>query len=117
MKHVVDVDWDSTTDIAPDVKMTFKRRVIFFIMVHLNIADGKHNIVFSGDHTRSHGCLMLPTPGSLGLKPWSLNQPMVLQDYQPSRQEANQELQDIVSRTLMGGKMIVLCLRWAAAKK
>ena len=51
MKHVVDVDWDSTTDIAPDVKLTFSNagHILGSSAVHLNIADGKHNIVFSGD--------------------------------------------------------------------
>ena len=111
MKHVVDVDWDSTTDIAPDVKLTFSNagHILGSSAVHLNIADGKHNVVFSGDQKyekswlfdaantrfpRVETLVIESTYGASG-------------DYQPSRQEANQELQDIVSRTLMrGGKMI-----------
>ncbi|GIR76121.1 MAG: hypothetical protein CM15mP78_08200 [Candidatus Poseidoniales archaeon] len=76
MKHVVDVDWDSTTDIAPDVKLTFSNagHILGSSAVHLNIADGKHNIVFSGDQsTRSHGCLTPPTLASHGWKHWSSN--------------------------------------------
>ena len=111
MKHVVDVDWDSTTDIAPDVKLTFSNagHILGSSAVHLNIADGKHNIVFSGDQKyekswlfdvkantrfpRVETLVIESTYGASG-------------DYQPS-QEANQELQDIVSRTLQrGGKMI-----------
>ena len=111
MKHVVDVDWDTTTDIAPDVKLTFTNagHILGSSAVHLNIADGKHNIVFSGDQKyekswlfdaantrfpRVETLVIESTYGASG-------------DYQPSRQEANQELQDIVSRTLLrGGKMI-----------
>jgi len=111
MKHVVDVDWDSTTDIAPDVKLTFSNagHILGSSAVHLNIANGKHNIVFSGDQKyekswlfdaantrfpRVETLVIESTYGASG-------------DYQPSRQEANQELQDIVSRTLQrGGKMI-----------
>ena len=111
MKHVVDVDWGETTDIAPDVKLTFSNagHILGSSAVHLNIADGKHNIVFSGDQKyekswlfdaantrfpRVETLVIESTYGASG-------------DYQPSRQEANQELQDIVSRTLQrGGKII-----------
>ncbi|RJU88971.1 MAG: beta-CASP ribonuclease aCPSF1 [Candidatus Poseidoniales archaeon] len=111
MKHVVDVDWGETTDIAPDVKLTFSNagHILGSSAVHLNIADGKHNIVFSGDQKyekswlfdaantrfpRVETLVIESTYGASG-------------DYQPSRQEANQELQDIVQRTLLrGGKMI-----------
>jgi len=111
MKHVVDVDWGETTDIAPDVKLTFSNagHILGSSAVHLNVADGKHNIVFSGDQKyekswlfdaantrfpRVETLVIESTYGASG-------------DYQPSRQEANQELQDIVQRTLLrGGKMI-----------
>jgi len=111
MKHVVDVDWGETTDIAPDVKLNFSNagHILGSSAVHLNIADGKHNIVFSGDQKyekswlfdaantrfpRVETLVIESTYGASG-------------DYQPSRQEANQELQDIVSRTLQrGGKLI-----------
>ena len=41
MKHVVDVDWDSTTDIAPDVKLTFSNagHILGSSAVHLNIEE------------------------------------------------------------------------------
>ena len=43
-RHVVDVDWDQTTDIAPDVKMTFSNsgHILGSSAVHLHIGDGKH---------------------------------------------------------------------------
>lgn len=111
MKHVVDVNWGETTDIAPDIKLTFSNagHILGSSAVHLHIGDGKHNIVFSGDQKyekswlfdaantrfpRVETLVIESTYGASG-------------DYQPSRQEANQELQDIVSRTIArGGKLI-----------
>ena len=111
MKHVVDVEWDSTTDIAPDIKMTFSNsgHIIGSSAIHFNIADGKHNLLFSGDQKYEKSWLFdaantrFPRIESLVLESTYGSEG----DYQPSRQEANQELKDIVSRTLArGGKMI-----------
>ena len=51
MLHVVDVEWGETTDITPDVKLTFPMpgHILGSSSVHLHIGEGKHNIVFSGD--------------------------------------------------------------------
>ena len=111
MRHVVDVDWGQTVDITPDVKMTFHNagHILGSSSVHLHVGDGKHNIVFSGDqkyekswlfdaaNTRFPRCETLIIESTYG----------AAGDFQPSREEANQELQDIVSRTIQrGGKMI-----------
>ncbi|HIF45369.1 MAG TPA: beta-CASP ribonuclease aCPSF1 [Candidatus Poseidoniales archaeon] len=111
MKHVVDVDWGQTVDITPDVKLTFHNagHILGSSSVHLHVGEGKHNIVFSGDQKyekswlfdaasnrfpRCETLVIESTYGAAG-------------DFQPSREEANQELQDIVSRTIQrGGKLI-----------
>ena len=51
MRHVVDVNWDETTDVAPDVKLTFSNagHILGSSAVHLHIGNGKHNLLFSGD--------------------------------------------------------------------
>jgi len=110
-RHVVDVAWDETTDIAPDVKMTFSNsgHILGSSAVHLHIGDGKHNLLFSGDQKYEKSWLFdaantrFPRVESLVLESTYGSEG----DYQPSRQEANQELKDIVSRTLSrGGKMV-----------
>ena len=110
-RHVVDVAWEETTDIAPDVKMTFSNsgHILGSSAVHLHIGDGKHNLLFSGDQKYEKSWLFdaantrFPRVESLVLESTYGSEG----DYQPSRQEANQELKDIVSRTLSrGGKMV-----------
>ena len=122
MLHVVDVDWSKTTDITPDVKLTFENagHILGSSAVHLNIADGKHNIVFSGDqkyekswlfdaaNVRFPRCETLVIESTYGASG----------DYQPSREEATMELQDIVRRTIeRGGKLICPVSRSVAHKR
>ena len=111
MRHVVDVNWDETTDIAPDVKMTFSNagHILGSSAVHLHIGNGKHKLLFSGDQKFEKSWLFeaansrFPRVESLVLESTYGGNG----DFQPSRQEANQELKDIVSRTLArNGKMI-----------
>ena len=111
MRHVIDVNWGQTVDISPDVKLTFHNagHILGSSAVHLHVGEGKHNLVFSGDQkyekswlfdaasVRFPRCETLVIESTYGASG----------DFQPSREEANQELQDVVSRTLRrGGKMM-----------
>jgi len=111
IKHVVDVDWNETTDVAPDVKLTFHNagHILGSSSVHLHIGEGKHNIVYTGDmkfekswlfdaasvrFPRVETLVIESTYGAAG-------------DFQPTREEATQELQDVIRRTLArNGKMM-----------
>ena len=111
MKHVVDVDWNETTDISPDIKLTFHNagHILGSSSVHLHIGDGIHNIVLSGDtkfekswlfdaaNVRFPRCETLVIESTYG----------AAGDFQPSREEATMELQDVIRRTMArNGKVI-----------
>ncbi len=104
IKHIVDVDWSKTIDIAPDIKLTMYNagHILGSSSLHMHVGEGKHNIVFSGDikyekswlydaaavrFPRVETLIMESTYG--GAK-----------DFQPTRQEATQELQDLITRAL-----------------
>ena len=104
IKHIVDVEWGKTIDIAPDIKLTMYNagHILGSSSLHMHIGEGKHNIVFSGDikyekswlydaaairFPRVETLIMESTYG--GAK-----------DFQPTRQEATQELQDLIQRAL-----------------
>ena len=104
IKHIVDVQWGKTIDIAPDIKLTMYNagHILGSSSLHMHIGEGKHNIVFSGDikyekswlydaaairFPRVETLIMESTYG--GAK-----------DFQPTRQEATQELQDLIQRAL-----------------
>ena len=104
IKHVVDVEWGKTIDIAPDIKLTMYNagHILGSSSLHMHVGEGKHNLVFSGDikyekswlydaaavrFPRVETLIMESTYG--GSK-----------DFQPTRQEATQELQDLIQRAL-----------------
>jgi len=49
--HTICIDYDSVTDITPDVRLTFYNagHMIGSSIVHLNIGNGLHNLVYTGD--------------------------------------------------------------------
>lgn len=51
VKHTITVDFDEVTDITPDVRLTFcnSGHILGSAIVHLNIGNGLHNFVYTGD--------------------------------------------------------------------
>jgi len=110
MLHVVDVDWNQTTDISPDIKMTLYNagHILGSSSVHMHIGDGLHNIVISGDIKYEKSWLFdaatvrFPRVETLVVES-TYGGP---KSFQPSRLEATQELHDVFKRVLSrGGKV------------
>ena len=110
MLHVVDVEWNQTTDIAPDIKMTLYNagHILGSSSAHMHIGDGLHNVVFSGDIKYEKSWLFdaanvrFPRVETLVMEStYGGNK-----SFQPSRLEATQELHDMIKRVLSrGGKI------------
>jgi len=51
VKHTICLDYNEVTDIAPDVRITLYNsgHALGSAIVHLNIGNGAHNLVYSGD--------------------------------------------------------------------
>jgi len=51
VKHTVCLDYNEVTDIAPDVRITFYNggHALGSAMTHLNIGNGAHNLLYTGD--------------------------------------------------------------------
>jgi KH/beta-lactamase-domain protein len=104
IKHIVDVDWGKTVDIAPDIKLTMYNagHILGSSSLHMHVGEGKHNIVFSGDIKYEKSWLYdaaavrFPRVETLVLESTYGG----AKDFQPTRQEATQELQDLIRRAL-----------------
>ncbi|MCD6383280.1 MAG: beta-CASP ribonuclease aCPSF1 [Thermoplasmata archaeon] len=110
--HTIPIKYNETTDIAPDIKLTFHNagHILGSAVAHFHIGEGLYNIVFTGDikfertwlfnaarnkFPRVEGLVMESTYG--GRK-----------DFQPTRKEASAQLKNVVKRTLQrGGKVII----------
>src|SRR3989344_4631233 len=51
VKHTIIVGWEEVTDITPDVRLTFYNagHILGSSLVHLNIGNGMHNFMYTGD--------------------------------------------------------------------
>jgi len=60
--HTICVDYDAVTDITPDVRLTFYNagHMLGSSIVHLNVGNGLHNVVYTGDIKYSRTNLLEP---------------------------------------------------------
>ncbi|MBD18301.1 MAG: beta-CASP ribonuclease aCPSF1 [Euryarchaeota archaeon] len=112
IKHVIDIEYGQKIDVAPDVKMTMENagHILGSSSVYLEIGEDKnlHRLLFSGDIKYEKSWLFdaatvrFPRVDSLVIESTYGGR----SSFQPTRQEATAELQDLIRRTLArGGKI------------
>jgi KH/beta-lactamase-domain protein len=112
VKHAIPLDYGDTTDIAPDVKLTFNNagHILGSAVSHFHIGEGFYNILCTGDikyentwlfdstHTNFPRVETLVTEATYGGH----------DDHQAGRDQAKSQLQQICKRTIdRGGKVII----------
>ena len=52
VKRTVTIDYNTVTDVAPDIRLTFHNagHIVGSAMTHLNIGEGYHNLLYTGDY-------------------------------------------------------------------
>ena len=106
IKHVVDVNWGEKTDIAPDIKMTMENagHILGSSSVYMQIGEGRseHKLLFSGDIKYEKSWLF-----DAATVRFNKVDTLVIestyggpQNIQPTRQQATQDLQDLIIDTL-----------------
>ena len=112
VKHVIPLRYGETTDIAPDIRLTFHNagHILGSAIGHFHIGDGLYNIAITGDIKFE--------------KTWLFNQAvnkfprletLIMEstygghkDNQPSRKDAAEQLKSVVQRTIARqGKILV----------
>ena len=66
VKHSVCLNYNEVTDITPDVRLTFYNagHVLGSALVHLNIGNGAHNLLYTGDYKYARTRLLDPAINS-----------------------------------------------------
>lgn len=110
--HCIPLKYGETTDIAPDIRLTFQNagHILGSAVCHFHIGDGLYNIAFTGDMKFERTWLFNPT-----VNKFPRLETLVIEstyggyrDIQPSRVEAGNALKDIVERTMKnGGKALI----------
>ena len=112
VKHSVCLNFNEVTDVTPDIRLTFYNsgHVLGSAMVHLNIGNGAHNLLYTADYKYSKTRLLEPaitkfprlesviTESTYGAK----------QDVLPSRKETEENLLKMFRETLnQKGKILL----------
>jgi len=112
IKHCITIDYGDTTDITPDVRLTFHNagHILGSAIAHFHIGEGLYNIAFSGDIKYERTWLFNPA-----INHFPRLEAIYLEstyggrdDFQPSRKEATDRLNDIIQSAIKKkGKVLV----------
>jgi uncharacterized protein len=112
VKHSVCLNYNEVTDVTPDVRLTFYNsgHVLGSSLVHLNIGNGLHNLLYSGDYKYAKTRLLdqavnnfprvesVITESTYGAKT----------DVLPPRKETEEKFLQMVRETIAkGGKVLI----------
>jgi KH/beta-lactamase-domain protein len=110
--HCIPLKYGETTDISPDVRLTFQNagHILGSSIAHFHIGDGLYNIAFTGDIKFEKSWLF-----NASVNKFPRLETLVIEstyggyhDMQPSRQDASVQLREIVRATLArGGKVLI----------
>ncbi|MCA9496300.1 MAG: beta-CASP ribonuclease aCPSF1 [Nanoarchaeota archaeon] len=101
LKHVITIDFNVVTDITPDLRLTFYNsgHILGSAFCHVNIGNGIHNFVYSGDVNFSHKQRLLNRANCEFPRVETLmfeNTNTGPKDYAMPREEAEEELLKII---------------------
>ena len=112
VKHSICLNYNEVTDVTPDVRLTFYNsgHVLGGALVHLNIGNGLHNLIYTGDYKYGRSRLLEPsaaifprvesiiTESTYGSKT----------DIFPPRKDTEDKFIDLVSKTIeRQGKVLI----------
>ncbi len=122
LKHTITLNYGEVTDITPDIKITFHNagHILGSAMVHLNIGNGLHNILYTGDFKFSKTRLLDP-PKTI----FPRLETVIMEstyggknDIHPSREETEKKFLEAVKETLSeGGKVLIPVLAVGRAQE
>lgn len=120
--HTIPVEYGEVTDIAPDIRLTFYNagHVLGSAIVHLNVGDGEHNIVYTGDLKFGRTRLLEPATYS-----FPRVETLIIEgtygaptDILPQRVETEAKLIEIILKTInRGGKILIPVLSVGRAQE
>jgi len=112
IKHCIAMEYGDTTDITPDVRLTFHNagHILGSAIAHFHIGEGLYNIAFSGDIKYERTWLFNPAVNRFPRLEAIFVESTYggREDFQPSRQDATDRLSDIIQSTIKKkGKLLI----------
>lgn len=112
VKRTVCLNYNEVTDITPDVRITMYNsgHCLGSAMVHINIGNGLHNLLYTGDYKYGKSRLLDPAVASFPRVESVVTEATYgsRNDTLPPRHQSEQKLIDSVNKTIeKGGKVLV----------
>ena len=112
VKHSICLNYNSVTDVTSDIRITFYNagHVLGSAMVHINIGNGSHNLLYSGDFKYGRTRLLEPAAVSFPRLESVITESTygAREDILPPRKEAEEKLLEIINKTIdRGGKVLI----------
>jgi len=112
VKHSICLNYNEVTDIAPDIRLTFYNsgHVLGGALVHLNIGNGLHNLLYTGDFKYARSKLLDPAITSFPRVETAITESTygAKGDIFPPRKETEEKFLDLVKKTIKrGGKVLI----------
>ena len=110
--HTITMKYNETTDITPDVRLTFHNagHILGSSIAHFHIGEGVHNVAFTGDTKFEKTWLFNPA-----INKFPRCETLVIEstygghnDFQPSRKDASETLGELIKEGVgNGGKILI----------
>ncbi|PIO00534.1 beta-CASP ribonuclease aCPSF1 [archaeon CG10_big_fil_rev_8_21_14_0_10_43_11] len=110
LKHVIPLDYGVVTDIAPDIRITLfdAGHILGSAVTHMNIGDGFHNLVYTGDYKYSGTNLLNHAHTDFQRVETVITEGTYGKTITPSVEEAKNMFLDIVTKTIKNGGKVLL---------
>ncbi len=112
IKHSICLNYNEVTDVTPDIRLTFYNsgHVLGGALVHLNIGNGLHNLIYAGDFKYARSRLLDPAVATFPRVETVITESTygAKNDSFPPRKDTEEKLIDFVSKTIeRGGKVLI----------
>ena len=112
VKHSICLNYNEVTDITSDMRITFYNagHVLGSAMIHINIGNGAHNLLYTGDYKYGRTRLLEPAETSFPRLESVITESTygAKEDTLPPRIEAEETLLKLINKTIdRGGKVLI----------
>jgi len=112
VKHSICLNYSEVTDVTPDIRLTFYNsgHVLGGAMVHLNIGNGLHNLLYTGDYKYAKSRLLDPAIANFPRVETVITESTYgsKHDTFPSKRESEEHFLNLITKAIQrNGKVLI----------
>ena len=112
VKHSICLNYSEVTDVTPDIRLTFYNsgHVLGGAMIHLNIGNGLHNLLYTGDYKYARSRLLDPAIANFPRVETVITESTYgsKHDTFPSKRESEEHFLNLITKAIQrNGKVLI----------